>query len=269
MSARPVVSAMDSSLQDRNRRIAIHHATLLQERKDMELDILTSIESLIDYPIATNSTSAYPAPIDISTFRTLSSLFSKSDLDALIQERNAAGRCGYIFCALSCKRDMTTKDAYFRLKHTKRDVTIVPRDEPQTWCSRDCAKRTTYIKTQLSDLAAWERSGTKGHNHIRIPGDMFDVQLVGRIHNLRLEDDNDENMAIAMSELALERNEIVDSARMKMVMTPDLREKQITTPIHFASSSYNHAAVEGHIPRVRYNTTVVTKEDEDDDWDLA
>ena len=238
----------------------------------MELDILTSIERLIDYPMATSSNAASPSPVDISSFRTLSSLFSRSDMDSLVQERNAAGRCGYVFCRLACKRDLTTKDAYFRLERAKRDVRIVPREELEMWCSRDCAKRNQYIRTQLSDMAAWERSGMKDHNHIRLAGDEFDVQLVERINNLHVEDGNEGRMVAAMGELALERNEIVNSARRKMVMTPDVREKQTTIPAHAAASSYhNHEAVEGHVPKLRYKASGVKRidEDEDDDWDMA
>ncbi len=41
--------ATSSSKEARDREVALYHANLIQQRKDIELEILLSLETLIDY----------------------------------------------------------------------------------------------------------------------------------------------------------------------------------------------------------------------------
>lgn len=264
-------SVTDASTRDRHRRVALHHATLLQQRKEMERDILESIETLIDYPTAANATAARPSAADVSTFRTLCALFSTSDFDDLVVERKAADRCGYVFCPRPCLRDSSTRGSYYRVVRADRDAKVVPREQLETWCSKECTKRAMFIKVQLSELAAWERSAAKTATPIRIlqENEAEDDDLLWQsMKELQLDDSAERRMMQAMRELALDRNDKVDSARMKMVMTANVCEKSTTRPAQAPTDTQMEDAIEGYVPKLRSGRSGQVDGEKDDDWDL-
>lgn len=264
-------SVMDASTRDRHRRVAIHHATMLQQRKEMEQEILESIETLIDYPTAANTTAAHPSAADVSTFRTLCALFSTSDFDDLVVERKAANKCGYVFCPRPCPCDTSTRGGYYRVVRADRDAKLVPREQLETWCSKECTKRAMFIKVQLSELAAWERSAAKTVTPIRILRENEaedDALLWQSMKELQLDDSAERRMLQAMRELALDRNDKVDSARMKMVMTANVCEKSTMGPAQPPTNTEVDDAIEGYVPKLRSGRSGHTQGEQDDDWDL-
>ncbi len=57
------------SREDRDRETALHHAQLLQQRKDVEALVLASIEALLDVPSSLDADPAHPHPSDAALVR--------------------------------------------------------------------------------------------------------------------------------------------------------------------------------------------------------
>ena len=211
--------------QEEIERIALHHANLIQQRKDVEAHITDSIVELTELPRArTPSGGVYPAsdpqPPDVADFTRLIRLFQPSDYDDLIAERNACGRCGYALCPLP--RRTYSGAGTFKLVNVGRDdFDIVRREELERWCSRACARRALYVKVQLSETAAWERAGVpdltidlldegdQGGRGKRAEGaardaDPVDGQLARHVGRLKLEEHKASRDAAV---LALERGD--------------------------------------------------------------
>ena len=151
--------AATTSKADRDRDVALYHANLIQERKDIELNILLSTETLIDYPLAGDPYNASnPSPSDAQTFKALLRQFQPSDYDALILERNINEHCGYTLCPKPRIKDGA--EGKYRLVGTSgkaKDFKVVERAELEKWCSDACARRALYVRVQLSERPAWER----------------------------------------------------------------------------------------------------------------
>lgn len=153
----PATTNSSSAMEDRNREVALYHANLIQQRKDVELTILLSMETLIDYPLSAQPASS-PSADDIQTFKDLLQPFQPSDYDELVQERNINNRCGYALCPLPRKTDGA--GGTYRLlgmSGKAKDFKVVRREETEKWCSRECARRALYVRVQLSHRPAWER----------------------------------------------------------------------------------------------------------------
>lgn len=149
--------------ENRNYNIALQHANLIQQRKNFELEILLSTETLIDYPLTLSPADASnPSPTDKYNFRKLIRLFQPNDYDDLIIERNINDRCGYTLCPnRNHKEDSPGK---FRLLGTNgkaKDFRVVEKRELEKWCSDTCAIRAMYVRAQLNEIPAWERSITE------------------------------------------------------------------------------------------------------------
>jgi len=153
-----------SSTADRDREVALYHANLIQERKDIEFTILLSTETLIDFPhSALPYSSSNPSLSDARTFKTLLRPFQPSDYDALIVERNINNHCGYALCSKPRAKD--GKAGKYRIigKTGKaKDFRVVEKEELEKWCSEECARRALYVRVQLSDSPAWEREAASG-----------------------------------------------------------------------------------------------------------
>jgi hypothetical protein len=155
-SSYPATSS-SSPREDRNREVALYHANLIQNRKDIELTILLSMETLIDYPLSTQP-AFNPSAADIQTFKELLQPFQPSDYNDLIQERNINDRCGYTLCPLPRKKDGAGGTYRLLGMHGKaKNFKVVRREETEKWCSDACAKRAMYVRVQLSARPAWER----------------------------------------------------------------------------------------------------------------
>ena len=156
--------AATTSKEDRDREVALYHANLIQERKDVELAILLSTEKLIDFPTATSPYSASnPSSSDIEIFKVLLRPFQPSDYDALILERNINNFCGYTLCP-NPKSEDGGGGKYRIIGKTGRakDFRVVEKEELEKWCSEECARRALYVRVQLSETPAWEREAASG-----------------------------------------------------------------------------------------------------------
>ncbi|KAB5545952.1 Rtr1/RPAP2 family-domain-containing protein [Coniochaeta sp. 2T2.1] len=138
-------------------RIALHHARILQQQKNLELQILDAIDTLSTYPLIRSPTftSANPPPQDVATFKSLIRPFQPSDYDDLIEERNILGNCGYALCPNKKRTD--SGGVFTLVNHNTPDFAIVPTKDVKKWCSDKCARRALYVKVQLNETAAWER----------------------------------------------------------------------------------------------------------------
>jgi len=164
-SSKPAISPEEA------RRIAIHHATLIHQRRDLEDIISDSIIELSKLPLYHNSrqpaagspaqpshTASDPHPADASTFTSHVRLFQPTDYDDLIEERNILGKCGYVLCPKP-KTKVSQGGDWKIVGYGTKDFNIVPKAEIEKWCGTKCARRAMYIKVQLNESAAWERAG--------------------------------------------------------------------------------------------------------------
>jgi len=228
------------------RALAVQHAEIIQHRKDLEREILDSIVTLSEYPqVRTGGASAAaPAAPDVADFKNGVRLFQPSDYDALVEERNANGLCGYALCPRP------------RVKHRGGgewkivNGGIAQRKEIEKWCSKDCAKRALYVKVQLNETAAWERAGIP-EIEIDLLGEekLEDVttSAVRELQRLRLQD---ERKAAGSSALALERGDPGTNPGTGLVKLT-IREKETKPPKQGASDVYelgneDHLVLEGH-----------------------
>lgn len=231
------------------REIAIQHARIIHQRKELELQILESLALLSEYPTECGSpkfSSANPSPGDVADFKANIRLFQPSDYDDLIEERNVNGLCGYTLCAQP--KPKASKGGEWKLVNVGRsNFDIVNRRESEKWCSKDCQRRALYVKVQLIETAAWERLG--------IPD--IEIELLGEekapedtaakaardLASLRLEEDR--RAADESATLALERGE----QRSGRQFTLAIREKEVKALVEdgvFAEDA--HMMVEGHRP---------------------
>jgi hypothetical protein len=158
-----------SSADPRHLAIALHHANQIQVRKEVEDDILSRIENLLSLPSSSTAIASSPSSADASAFKSAVQLFQPSDYDNLILERNIDGSCGYALCPnANRKEDPKVK---FRIQWGEngsgpggrgREMRIVPKENIVKWCSDECAERAMYIRVQLSEIPAWERTDANG-----------------------------------------------------------------------------------------------------------
>ena len=245
-----------SSREDHNREVALFHANLIQQRKDIELTILLSTETLIDYPLARAPYDASnPSPSDAQTFKSLLRPFQPSDYDALILERNINGHCGYALCPNARVQD--NGGGKYRLvgKHGKaKDFRIVDKEDLEKWCSDQCAKRALYVRVQLSESPAWERESPYG-----VDIDLLD-EATSRSNTpmdgesiIDLPNVKDHTKQQDASDLALERGDTGYAARAGMVEVK-IKENTIQGSIEAPSLTEDlsdsldamHLTLEGH-----------------------
>lgn len=235
------------------REIAIHHATLLEHRKELENQILDNLILLAEYPLIREAPfdSSNPAPSDIADFKANVRLFQPSDYDDLIEERNVNELCGYTLCAKT--RRQTGSGGEWKLTGNGE---IVKRKELEKWCSQQCARRALFVKVQLNETAAWERAGIPD-----IQIDLLDedrsaeteadrtTRLLGE---LKLEDQR--QAARESAALAIERGDnrigsSIDKVKIK------LKEKDVKAPSEFAppaetGDSEDHLLVDGYKAKI-------------------
>jgi hypothetical protein len=252
----PATSA-SKSREDRNREVALYHANLLQERKDIELQILLNIETLIDYPLASKPYDASnPSPSDVRNFKDLIHTFQPSDYDALIVERNINEHCGYSLCPKDRVKD--GGGGKYRLvgKTGKaKDFKVVEKGELEKWCSSACAKRAMYVKVQLSETPAWERESAYG-TEIELldePKSAEDLVVEG-IESMNLATSEQPNKKQNAADLALERGDKGLAAK-KGLVDVEIKEKDVQKTAQAPSFETEdlsgrldslHLALEGH-----------------------
>ncbi|OQO05476.1 hypothetical protein B0A48_09245 [Cryoendolithus antarcticus] len=270
-TAQAVVSANEADVEtstqhNRNMTIALQHANLLQHRRDLSAQILTSIETLLDYPPGATAT-----PRDASDFLSQISLFQPEDFVELIEERRIDGKCGYALCVNPHRgQKATVKSADWKLGKGKGN-----------FCSEECVVKAKFIRAQLSHIPAWER----------VPGQTPSVKVPESEKHLmadqRPADDGKaqrvQQRIAGNEELAMERGEQATSLLPGRVMTDQIVEKTTRAPpskVQFATfaaegTAVNRDAIEGYHPRFDRLTGLPSKhavnesddEDQEDDDD--
>ena len=250
--------ATSRSREDRDREVALYHANLLQERKDIELKILLNTEILIDYPLASKRYDASnPSPSDTRSFKDLIQFFQPSDYDALIVERNIIERCGYGLCSNNRVKDGAA-GKYRLIGKTGRaqDFKVVEKGELEKWCSSACAKRAMYVRVQLNDTPAWERGPAYGTeiellDEPRLP----EGKVVGGVDGMTLTNSDELEKKQNAANLALERGDTGLAAKKGLVFV-DITEKDVPKPAKAPSLEAEdlsrrlgslHMEIEGHI----------------------
>lgn len=279
---------------DRQRALAMYHANLIQQRKDVEAQVLDAMEEMIEFPTERNAEANNPSQADIHHFQKLIQPFQVSDYDALIDERNAAEKCGYVFCPKPRPAlNRATMQSHRIVRNvvggvTKGDLKIVPASQFQTWCSRDCAKRAMFIKVQLSAIPAWERD-VGGANQVTLL-DESDIAPAKSLATTPL--DNGDEHRQALADLARERGEQtllspsipvpsssagIDKSLDETVMKLSIRERPQTTIPDAPSAGAHQGAqdagtIEGYAPKSKLNKGHAgadkTEDAENADWDL-
>jgi hypothetical protein len=276
----PMTERNGRPVNQRHLDVALHHASIIEQRKAVEAQVLDSIMTLMEWPRSPDADPKRPSAVDVRDFTETVAAFQPADYDALIEERNIADKCGYALCPKPKMRARSTAKKQF--VDTDKGVEIVDRKVLEVWCSDDCAKRALYVKVQLNEEPAWLRTGAHGE---RIELMMDNAQELRTALPVRTkpaapapvkteeEDDMDDAWAAldnAKTELALERGEkpgAVSKANNSLV--------QDTIKEHASSSAPpqpptlpagSTMAIEGHIPR--HNRQKDEDEDEDEqDWD--
>ncbi|KAF2725978.1 hypothetical protein K431DRAFT_193816, partial [Polychaeton citri CBS 116435] len=229
--------------QERSRHMttALRYAHAIQNQKDWEKQILSTIEILLDFPSVDPSSFAEQAnylAVSLSPFRA-------ADFEDLIEERRIDSRCGWPLCCNPPKSTSnTTKSPW---KASKRD---------REFCSLECAKKSIFVKAQLSKVAPWER-GVGQHVFVALPeDDQKLIESLSPLHPGGVEGSGQRQIATAtdLAELALERGEQPTSLRPQQVMTDQVVEKTPTfrEPVFISSGSREEAVagrVEGYTPK--------------------
>ncbi|RDL31985.1 Uncharacterized protein BP5553_09387 [Venustampulla echinocandica] len=276
----PATNSSSNSRDDRNRALALHHAGLIQQRKDIELEILLSMETLMDYPLATFPYNASnPSPEDAKTFKDLLWPFQPSDYDALLVERNINGHCGYTLCPNPrLKEEGGGKYRVIYKSGKAKDFKVVEKEELEKWCSEDCARRALYVRVQLSETPAWERGAFQSLGRIDLLDEpkSDDVVVMDGIAQMQLGgEERDRQQKTA--NLALERGDRGTAAQSGLVDVR-IQENQVQGNAQPPSLDIDngdlsrrlddmHLALEGHIPTFGTGRQI-SQDEEDTDWKL-
>lgn len=259
----------------RDRETALYHANLIQQRKDLELEILLSLEQLIDFPLAaTPYDASNPSPADAAAFKHYLRIFQPSDYDAMIEERNIDKRCGYALCPKPKPESSTGKYRILGMRGKAKDFRVVQKEEVERWCSDACGQRALYVKVQLNESPAWERVSLSTDIDLLDEPKSEEGAVLGRLGRLQLaaNEGNFKNSA----DLALERGDKGRAAKFGKVEV-EIQEKQVSNaaePPSFPATDLNgqmnnmHLSVEGYKSGFEKGKSLI-KEDEEDsgmDW---
>ncbi|KAL8775253.1 MAG: hypothetical protein Q9209_000259 [Squamulea sp. 1 TL-2023] len=268
----PSTILKDSPAPDRNRQLALHHAYLIQYRKDIESLIQTSLETLLDLPTSPSTSPSEPSPTDQTTVKEALKPFQPSDYDALIEERNINRRCGYVFCRRENRRQ--NKRSKYRLV-TGRDFKVIESKELEKWCSDECGMMALFLRVQLSEEPAWAREW-EGGEPLELYGESGRSSVVRDLKDSapRLSVapevlEAKQTLAIRMKDLAVERgdkeNTAKASARVAITVKENVHREQIM-PVPPSEASTHADAIEGYSPIGRNisEQTPCREEDEED-----
>ncbi|KLU82579.1 hypothetical protein MAPG_01651 [Magnaporthiopsis poae ATCC 64411] len=278
----------ENSKQAEARRIAVQHATIIQQQKDIQDEIFRSLVRLLDFPLVRDNNNAeeegddddrttadvskpppgasHPAASDAAEFKRLVRMFQPTDYDDLIEERNIAGSCGYALCPLPRKR-IPNAGTWKMVNKGRSDFDIVRTAELEKWCSDDCARRALYVKVQLHETGAWERigmpelridlygeDGRKQKKKEETTAPPADEKLAEDIGRLRIEEERKAATEESKT-LALERGDTNRKGKESLIDF-DIREKKIIKTPKPPSKEQDsdgeddvHMLLEGHKPR--------------------
>lgn len=275
------------------RAIAIRHAQLLEDRKNVESAIFDNILTLLDYPLhSSHPPASSPHPTDVEGFAALIRMFQPSDYDDMIVERNVSeNRCGYALCP-NPRRRYAGAGRYKMINKGRKDFDIVETSELEKWCSTECTRRALWVKVQLNETAAWERAGlpelrielcpekeTGGGGKEKLEaatGEQQDRTGSGETEELaaemaKVQLEQDRKSAAHNAALAMERgDDAKDAAASTNTRMVDLviREKKVSTQA-VAPSLGDENTIEGYKSKFGSGKAQDGNDsDEDSDWDI-
>ncbi|KAL8977169.1 MAG: hypothetical protein Q9205_006970 [Flavoplaca limonia] len=254
------------SREERNRQLALHHANLIQYRKEIESLIHTSIETLLELPTSLNAFSLEP---DRHTVKEALKPFQPSDYDALIEERNINHRCGYVLCR-NGNRKQDTRSKY-RIVAGK-DFRVVASKELEKWCSDQCGRMALYLRVQLNEEPAWTREWEAGE-----PLELYDERVrTSEIRNSEgpalqpsrtMEGSKAEpNMALRLKDLAVERGDKDATAKASSRVAVHVKENihaEQEMPVPPNAENTHADSIEGYIPIRKHISKWTAGHDED------
>jgi len=279
-------SSRGRPVNERHREVAVQHANIIQDQKNVEQDILNATLALLEFPADPDANPVRPSPADAQKFKALILPFQPSDYDSLIEERNCADLCGYALCPRPRKKATSASKLQF-VESRDRGVQIVSKRTLEVWCSDDCARRALYVKVQLSEEPAWMRRGGIGEE-IEILVD--NAEILETALPLRLKsakegpqqsdpkNDDGEDIASAwaladeaLAELAQERGDKDKGTRTELIkakIEERINVKTPSAPSADLATSFAHMAIEGHIPKADVKKSKIAEDgEEDNDWD--
>jgi len=270
----------------RQREAALHHATIIQQQKNVEKQVLEAIITLLEFPGASDADPTRPSASDALRFQELIVPFQPADYDSLIEERNIAGKCGYTLCPRPKRKAPSTARKQF--VDTAKGVEIVDRKLLEVWCSDDCAKRALYVKVQLNEEPAWIRQGGSSdkielivenpEEHHRALPLRLKREAPPKVAPTQTDEDDDAAAAWAarddaLADLAIERGEKPGrlSKANKDLITAQIKERIASAPPVPPSlpsqPSGSHMAIEGHVPGSMRKPAQDDEEEDPQDWD--
>lgn len=260
-----------------NRDLALHHANLIQQRKDTELQILYAIEEFLDFPTTAQPNAHNPSPKDVQRFKELIKPFQISDYKDLIEERNIASRCGYVFCPTPQIRTRGAGGADFlRIARgnqlgNKQGSIFVPNSKFEMFCDKWCARQAMAIQVQLSNTPAWERASAGNKVTVTIDADT-QSGLEEKLNNMEIGKDQLQpriGLEQSMAELALERGDTsgMDGRVPATIVHRDTSRMPARPPQYEENEG---GTIEGYAPKARPTKTRSGdgNNDDDDDADM-
>ena len=259
--------------EERNRQIALQHANLIQQRKDVELEILSAIETLIDCPSPGQSDAALPRSSDLRLVEEALNIFQPSDFDNVTEERNINHRCGYVFCPRPNRRQNT--NATFRILQSssrgRTGLNVVPTRDLEKWCSDECGRRALWLRVQIAEEPAWERRDAKTRKFMLLDSkpdagvESADASLSAMMHSLEMGADED-TLTEMIDGLALERGDRNLSVRSTRgvevnVVEHSPRSGKVGSP----ASIKGPGLIEGYLPKANGNLLRKTSVDDSQD----
>ncbi|KAL6717097.1 hypothetical protein ACLMJK_005012 [Lecanora helva] len=268
------------SRDERNKQTALHHARLLQHRKDTEALIFESTEALLDLPSSTSADPAHPSSSDTALVKSSLEPFQPADYDALVEERNINNQCGYVLCPRP-NRKQDTKAYYRILQGQGKDsdgLKFVPRQMLEKWCSDQCGRRALYIKVQLNEEPSWTRVDSSPGSVLLLEYEQSDsknaADLAAEVSNLDL-DSREDQVIERMKALSIERgasasianqaSRVIDAFEVQE--NADANKKDLSSEFGRTDSEHldHHRSIEGFTPNASYDLAKGRSSDKDED----
>ncbi|KAL9029028.1 MAG: hypothetical protein Q9196_002690 [Gyalolechia fulgens] len=244
------------SRDDRNRQLALHHAHLLQYRKDIEARNLAFTETLLDLPSFATVSPSEISSTDNDVVKEALKTFQPSDYDALVEERNIDNRCGYVLCPRK-NRSLDAGRKYRIVTGSKgSDFRVVEPKELGKWCSDECGKMALYLRVQLSEEPAWTREW-QAAGSVELYSERRDksARLARQASKKPALSVTEQRLNDRMADLAIERGEKGKTESLPAKVGIDLRENvhgegMVPTPPCAESTTRDY--VEGYVPTGRH-----------------
>ncbi|KAI4148049.1 MAG: hypothetical protein L6R39_002908 [Caloplaca ligustica] len=261
------------SREERNRQLALHHAYLLQSRKDIEARNLASTETLLDLPSSPSALPSEPSATDIQVLKDALRSFQPSDFDALIEERNIDHKCGYIFCPKENRSQNASGEYHIVTGRKMTEFKVVRSRELERWCSDECGKMGLYLRVQLSEEPAWTREWRAGgslelyHEKMKREASGNDLsRSVPPEIKVTGPEATAQDMQERMKDLAVERGDKsnINRASTKFAIRVKENEQRGQSAPAPPSTEDNHeGSIEGYVPKGKHDMNRATGQEED------